>query len=133
MSTPLPTLPASPKTPSPGKATLEVDGIREKLLSLGLVHAAEVLSLELSEAVKHDRPPHVVLDRLLLQETSARDERRIRTSLKLSNLPPGMTLANFDFAFQPSLERRQVESLATCAFIREHCTLLIQGPPDPVT
>ena len=60
----------------------------------------------------------MVLDRLLAREIDARDERRVRTSLKLSNLPPGMTLGNFDFAFQPSIERRQIETLATCAFIR---------------
>jgi DNA replication protein DnaC len=107
----------------------EVDGIREKLLGLGLTHAAEALGEELSEAVKHDRPAHVVLDRLLAREVGARDERRVKTSLKLSNLPPGMTLGNFDFGFQPSIERRQVETLATCAFIQEHATLLVQGPP----
>jgi DNA replication protein DnaC len=108
---------------------IEVDNLREKLLGLGLTHAAEVLAEELSEAVKHDRAGHVVLDRLLTREVVARDERRVRTSLKLSNLPPGMTLGNFDFGFQPSIERRQVETLATCAFIDEHATLLVQGPP----
>jgi DNA replication protein DnaC len=108
---------------------IEVDTLREKLLGLGLNHAAEVLAEELSEAVKHDRAGHVVLDRLLSREVAARDERRVRTSLKLSNLPPGMTLGNFDFSFQPSIERRQVETLATCAFIGEHATLLVQGPP----
>jgi DNA replication protein DnaC len=112
-----------------GTQQVGVDAIREKLLGLGLAHAAEALAEELSEAVKHDRAAHVVLDRLLLRETGARDERRVRTSLKLSNLPPGMTLGNFDFSFQPSIERRQVETLATCAFIREHATLLVQGPP----
>jgi DNA replication protein DnaC len=112
-----------------GSAGVEVDALRQKLLELGLCHAAEALAEELSEAVKHDRAGHVVLDRLLSHEVNARDERRVRTSLKLSNLPPGMTLGNFDFGFQPSIERRQVETLATCAFIREHCTLLVQGPP----
>lgn len=107
----------------------EVDALREKLLGLGLGHAAAALGEELSEAVKHDRAGHVLLDRLLSHELAARDERRVRTSLKLSNLPPGMTLGNFDFAFQPSVERRQVETLATCAFVREQCTLLVQGPP----
>jgi DNA replication protein DnaC len=114
---------------SSGSAGIEVDGLREKLLGLGLSHAALALAEELSDAVKHDRAAHVVLDRLLTREVVARDERRVRTSLKLSNLPPGMTLGNFDFAFQPSLERRQVETLATCAFISEHATLLVQGPP----
>jgi DNA replication protein DnaC len=120
---------AAKALPVNGSPRLEVDAIREKLLGLGLAHAAEALAEELSEAVKHDRPVHVVLDRLLSSEVQARDERRVRTSLKLSNLPPGMTLGNFDFGFQPSIERRQIETLATCSFIREHCTLLVQGPP----
>jgi DNA replication protein DnaC len=121
--------PGATTAPAHGTAHLEVDGIRERLVALGLAHAAEALAEELSEAVKHDRAAHVVLDRLLTRETVARDERRVRTSLKLSNLPPGMTLGNFDFGFQPSIERRQIETLATCSFIREHGTLLVQGPP----
>lgn len=112
-----------------GQPALEVDSTRQKLLQLGLSHAAEALAEELSEAVKHNWPAHQVLDRLLARELSARDERRIKTSLKLSGLPPGLTLGNFDFSFQPSIERRQVETLATGAFIREHTTLLVQGPP----
>lgn len=108
---------------------LEVDRTRERLEQLGLNHAAAALAEELSEAVKHDRPAHLVLDHLLSREIEARDGRRIKTSLKLSNLPAGMTLGNFDFSFQPSLERRQIDTLATCAFIRESCTLLVQGPP----
>jgi DNA replication protein DnaC len=43
--------------------------------------------------------------------------------------PAGLTLGNFDFSFQPSIERKQVETLATGIFICEHCTLLVQGPP----
>jgi DNA replication protein DnaC len=118
-----------PARTSRGEPVVEVDALRQKLLGLGLAHAAEALVEELSEAVKHDRAGHLVLDRLLTHELAARDERRVRTSLKLSNLPPGMTLGNFDYTFQPSVERRQVETLATCAFVREHCTLLVQGPP----
>lgn len=108
---------------------LDVDATREKLVQLGLSYAAESLAGELSEAVKHDRAAHQVLDRLLGLEVRRRDERRIKTSLRLSGLPLGMTLGEFDFGFQPSIERRQIETLATCAFVREHTTLLVQGPP----
>ena len=118
-----------PATAGNGTPRLEVDGTRAKLVQLGLAHAAEALAEELSEAVKHNWASHQVLDRLLARELGARDERRIKTSLKLSNLPTGLTLGNFDFGFQPSIERRQIETLATCAFIREHATLLVQGPP----
>jgi len=108
---------------------LEIDETRAKLTQLGLIHAAESLASELSEAVKHNHTAHQVLERLLKHEVQVRDERRIKTSLRLSGLPPGMTLESFDFSFQPSIERRQIETLATCAFIREHTTLLVQGPP----
>jgi len=53
----------------------------------------------------------------------------VRTSLRLSNLPTGMTLADFDFVFQPSVERSRIETLATGAWVRASETLLIQGPP----
>lgn len=119
---------ATAKKPSP-QVPLDVDGTREKLMQLGLAHAATALGEELSESVKHNRPPYQLLDRLLAHEFREREERRIKTSLRLSGLPPGMTIESFDFAFQPSIERRQIETLATCAFVREHTTLLIQGPP----
>jgi len=48
---------------------------------------------------------------------------------RLSGLPTGQTLGNFDFAFQPSVERSRIETLATCAWIRERESLLLQGPP----
>jgi DNA replication protein DnaC len=118
-----------PTKKSDGQPALEVDHTREKLLGLGLTHAAEALAGELSETVKHNRPAHQTIDRLLSHELRQREERRVKTSLRLSGLPPGMTLDAFDFAFQPSIDRRQIETLATCAFIREHTTLLVGGPP----
>jgi DNA replication protein DnaC len=108
---------------------MDLDVTRERLVKLGLVHAAEQLATWLSEAVAEETPPHRFLDRVIEQELRARDERRIRTSLVLSGLPTGQTLANFDFAFQPALERSRIETLATCQWIRENRTLLMQGPP----
>ncbi len=115
-----------PKTPA-GTIPLEIDATRHRLDQLGLAFAADCLGDELAEAVKHDRAAHLVLDRLLSRELASRDERRIKTSLKLSNLPPGMTLGNFDFGFQPSIDRKQIETLATGAFMRDTVTLLVQG------
>lgn len=108
---------------------LVLDTLMERLQRLGLTHAAGALMTEISEAVRHDRPTHQVLERLLSQELTSREERRIATSLKLSRLPPGMTLGNFDFGFQPGVDRKQIETLATCTFVREHSSLIFQGPP----
>ena len=108
---------------------VEIDETRAALEQLGLLHAALALPDLMSEAVKDDLPVHRFLDRLLASEVTQRDERRIKTSLRLSGLPPGQTLSNFEWGFQPGFDQRRMETLSTCGFIRAHETLLIQGPP----
>ena len=111
------------------KGRVDLDATRGQLEQVGLMHAAAKLAELVEEAVKDDLPAHGFLDRLLAAESSEREMRRIATSLRLSGLPPGQTLGNFDFAFQPSVEKGRIETLATCAWLREHATVLIQGPP----
>lgn len=111
------------------KGKVDLDTTRAALDQVGLAHAAERLTELLEEAVKQDLPAHRFLDQLLAAETSERELRRIKTSLRLSGLPVGQTLGSFDFAFQPTVEKSRIETLATCAWIREHATVLIQGPP----
>lgn len=113
----------------PTSPALDIDRTRERLVTLGLGYAAAHLETLLSEAVKEPMPPHVFLDRLLSGEISGREERRITLSLRLSNLPSGQTITNFDFAFQPAVERSRIETLATSAWVRSAETVLLQGPP----
>jgi len=108
---------------------VELDKTREALEQLGLEYTAKSLGDLLAEAVKADLPLHRFLDDLLTRELQLREERRVKTSLRLSGLPPGQTLANFDWSFQPAIDRKRLETLATCAFIREHESVLFQGPP----
>ena len=84
---------------------LDIDTTRERLMALGCSHAADQLEEMLTEAVRQEIPAHSFLDRLLQAELSGREARRVKTSLKLSNLPVGQTLENFDFAFQPAAHR----------------------------
>lgn len=108
---------------------LDIDRTRERLVQLGCVHAAEQLDTLLAEAVRKPVAAHEFLEALLGAETSGRESRRVKTALKLSSLPTGQTLANFDFAFQPAIERSRIETLSTCAWVRGAETVLIQGPP----
>lgn len=114
---------------APAKVLVDVDRTRGALEQLGLSYAAERLGELLSESVKKEVPAHRFLDELLQAEIQQREERRIRTSLRLSGLPPGQTLGNFEFGFQPGIEKSRIETLATCAWIREKESLLLQGPP----
>jgi DNA replication protein DnaC len=109
--------------------TVDLDATRQRLERLNMPYAAEQLEGLISDAVKHEHAAHRVVDRLLDAELERREERRLQTSLRLSGLPTGQTLGNFDFSFQPSVERSRIETLATCQWVRENRTLLIQGPP----
>ena len=97
---------------------LDIDRTRERLLQLGCSYAGGDLEMLLAEAVKQPIAAHEFLDRLLEIEITGRDIRRIATMLRASNLPPGQTLANFDFAFQPAIERSRIDTLATSASVR---------------
>ena len=108
---------------------VDIDQTRGRLEKVGLLHARERLDELLAAAVQSNGGPHRFLDELLEAELTWREERRLRTSLKLSGLPTGQTLESFDFAFQPSIERSRIETLATCQWIREKRTVLLQGPP----
>lgn len=108
---------------------IDVHTLVEQFHRLSLPHAAEALGAELSEAVKQKRTTPDVLKRLLDCEIQQREQRRIQASLRVSGLPSGMTLSNFDFGFQPTVDRGQIETLATCGFIIEHMSVLLLGPP----
>ena len=83
---------------SAAKPRVDIDGTRERLLRLGLPHAAEQLAERVTAAVKDSVSPHRFVDELLDVELAVREERRVRTSLRLSGLPLGQTLGNFDNA-----------------------------------
>jgi DNA replication protein DnaC len=111
------------------RVKLDIDATREKLVALGCGHAAEALEPLLAEAVRAEMAAHLFLERLLDAERAGREERRVRMMLKTSKIPTGQTLENFDFAFQPAIERSRVETLATGAWIRNAEVVLLQGPP----
>jgi DNA replication protein DnaC len=109
--------------------TADLSTLLAQLSRLGLDFAAEALPGLLTRAVKEDMGLPASLEQLLRGELERREERRIRTSLQLSGLPTGQTLANFDFAFQPAVQRSKLEALATCTWLRERQGLLSLGPP----
>src|SRR5208283_739292 len=77
-------------------ATTDLRTLVDQLVKLGLDFAAEALPTILTRAVKEDLGSPALLEQLLRGELERREERRVRTSLRLSGLPSGQTLSNFD-------------------------------------
>lgn len=57
------------------------------------------------------------------------DERRIQMASSIAKFPYVRTLDAFEFAAQPSLDRRLIQELATCRWIGNGDALLLLGPP----
>lgn len=105
------------------------DRLVSHLDRLGLGHAKGILPEVLKAAEQNADGHAAVLDRLLEEEIAAREERRIKASLRLAGLPFVRTLDTFDFAFQPSLDRAQIQDLASLAFLARRQNILLLGPP----
>jgi DNA replication protein DnaC len=69
------------------------------------------------------------LGRLLEPELAARRQRIIDTCMHFSGLPWIKRLSDFDFSFQPSIDRTLIEELATGRFMSEGRNVIFQGPP----
>lgn len=109
--------------------TTTLDPVVTKLAALGLEYPASALPELLEQAAREDLSPLAFLDLLLTSQLERKDERRITTMLKLSGLPPGKTLEDFDWGFQPKADRRQLDTLATCQYLRDRTNILFLGPP----
>jgi DNA replication protein DnaC len=90
---------------------------------------ADQLDALAQEAAKEDWTYLTFLEQLLDTEVSARYERDVAMKRKLAHFPFVKTLDEFDFAFQPSINERQVHELATVRFVANGENVLLLGPP----
>ena len=58
-----------------------------------------------------------------------RENRRIKTALRMARLATIKTLPGFDFSFQPSLDRERVLALAELQFVDRREVVHFLGPP----
>ena len=106
-----------------------VDNIRHSLVGLRMPRALEMLDVTLRRIEQGQIDGVEALDELLLEELSLRENRRIKAALRMARLPVVKTLAGFDFAFQPSLDRNRIMALAGLDFIARAEVIHLLGPP----
>jgi len=99
------------------------------LLQIGATTAHAQLDSPAQQAAAHHWSYSHFLGRLLEAEIAARRQRVIETSLHFSGLPWQKRLSDFDFSFQPSIDRALIEELATGRFMDEGRNVIFQGPP----
>ena len=96
---------------------------------LKLKRVAELLDPICEQATKESLSYVDFLDRLLEAESVSRAERRLLAKTRLAHFPFHKTLADFDFSFQPSIDRKQIQELATLRFLANGENVIFLGPP----
>ena len=99
------------------------------LRQLRLSGMAQVLEARLLQAQKDRMPPIDLVASLVQDELNVRTDRLLDRRRKQAGFrDAGRTLDNFDFTFNPKMNRSLVFDLATCAFINKREDALFLGP-----
>jgi len=105
------------------------EAMQMALKKLRLSGMAQSLDVRLQEASGNGLNHSEFLELILQDELAVRAERLIGRRVKAAPFRELKALEEFDFAFNPSIKKKQVYDLATCRFIREVRDVLFLGPP----
>jgi DNA replication protein DnaC len=103
--------------------------LKDDLGYLQLGAAAERFAV-LAEQAGQQGWSHVeFLAKVMAEQVAATTNRRLAARMRYARFPFRRTIDDFDFDFQPSVDRKLVTDLATLRFIAENRPLLFLGQP----
>lgn len=105
---------------------MELPNLLDKLR---MEHLEAQLDAVCEQAAQRQLDYKSFLSQALETEWQGRYQRGIEARLRLARFPWLKTLEQFDFDFQPSLDRRQVRELAGMSFVERAHNVIILGPP----
>jgi DNA replication protein DnaC len=92
-----------------------IERVKTTLVALKMPRALEILDVTLRGIERGEIGAVEAIDALLTEELTTRENRRVRMAVQMARLSAIKTLAGFDFAFQPSLDRNRILALAGCS------------------
>jgi DNA replication protein DnaC len=105
------------------------DAIRDMLADLKMPGSLEAVDGILGDIDGGRLAATDAINRLLSAQITLRNNRRLQTAMRSSRLPAVKTLESFEFSFQPSIKREQIESLHELGFIDRKENVVLLGPP----
>jgi len=96
---------------------------------LKMDHLQASLDTLCEHASKKDLNYREFLEQALAQEWGGRHQRGLDARLKQARLPWIKTLEQFDFSFQPSIDRKLVRELSGLGFVERNENVILLGPP----
>jgi DNA replication protein DnaC len=108
---------------------VEYERLKENLERLRLRRILEVLDSHNRLASERELAYTDYLDGLIQEEVSSRTDKSIKIKIQLARLPFIKTIEQFDFSFQPTVDKKKVEELFTLKFIDNCENVIFLGPP----
>ena len=105
------------------------DRIRAQLADLKMPGALEAIDDVLTRVDGGGVTASEVIEQLLGAQIMLRNNRRLQAAMRSSRLPAIKTLDDFDFSFQPSIKREQIDSLHELGFLERKENVIFLGPP----
>ena len=105
---------------------MQLDNLFE---ALKMEHLAAQCDALLEQAAKKDLGYREVLTQALTCEWQGRKQKGTDTRLSQARLPWLKTLEQFDYSFQPSIDRKVVRELGTLGFVGRAENVVLLGPP----
>jgi len=107
----------------------QFERIQEHLQRLRLFKSRERLEALLQEASTQELSYADFLDQVLTEEVTAKTAKHITMRTSLARFPFVKGLESFEFGYQPSVDRKQIQALSTCRFIEHGENVVLLGPP----
>jgi len=104
------------------------DRLRQMLADLHMPGALEALDAILHGVDGATLTAAEAIEQLLDAQIQLRNNRRLQAAMRSSRLPAVKRLTEFDFSFQPSLRREQMESLHELGFVERRERLSADQP-----
>ena len=105
------------------------DRIRAQLADLKMPGALEAVDDVLTRVDGGGVTASEAIEQLLGAQITLRNNRRLQAAMRSSRLPAIKTLDDFDFSFQPSIKREQIDSLHELGFLARKENVIFLGPP----
>jgi len=105
------------------------ESLPRALKELRLSGMAQSLDVRLQEAAGNGLTHQEFLELILQDELLVRNERQMQRRVKAATFRELRTLEDFDWQFNPSIQKKQIFDLATCRFLEKGQDVCWLGPP----
>lgn len=107
----------------------QLERLHEHMARLRLFKSRDRLEALLQQATTDELPYADFLEQVLAEEVASKMAKNLNMRTSLAKFPFVKDLGSFDFSYQPSVDKKQMGTLASCHFIEHGENIVILGPP----